>query len=102
MSKKVVKNQKTLDGLINFNRSSYFTHFELSNFQRKYRKFFKFDILSVDRFFMRSKITNHSISVTVVCVHRFKVTYTNWIGSYEFTALSGREFIEKLIKHQIY
>jgi hypothetical protein len=51
---------------------------------------------------MRSKITNHSISVTVVCVHRFKITYTNWIGSYEFTALSGREFIEKLIKHQIY
>lgn len=102
MSKHSKKFQRSLEGLIKFNSSSYYTHFELCNFQRKYRYFFKFSILCPEKFLLRSKITKHSICITIVDINRYQVTYTTRGGYIEFTAYSGREIIEKLIKHQIY
>ncbi len=94
--------KKTVQDLVLFNQSRFYTHFEVSNFQRKYRKFFKFRILSDKLFFLTSKITLHSIKVEVVDTNRYKLTYTNFDGSFEVSAASSRCLVEKMVKHQIY
>lgn len=98
--KKVPK--KTIEQLIDFNSSRYYSEFNLVQFQRKYRKFYKFSIISDKLFFMTSKITLHSLKVENLRENRFICTYTGYNSSWEFTALSGREFIEKIVKHNIY
>ena len=94
--------KKTVENLILFNQSRFYTHFKVSNFQRKYRKFFKFRILSDKLFFLTSKITLHSIKVKVVDLNRYRLTYTNFNGTIEVSATSSHDLVEKIVKHQIY
>lgn len=101
--KKIKKNkQRTILELQLFNSRSYYTHFELRTFQRKYRKFFKFKIISVDLFCLSSKITYHTIQARFLGDNRYRVSYTKLNYTVEFTAWSCREFVEKLIQHEIY
>lgn len=99
LSKK--KFPRTLEGLKEFNNTRYFVKFDLIHFQRNYRRFFKFSIISVDCFYLHSKISSHSLFVIKIDEDRFIATYSLFGNRYEFTATTNREFVEKLIKHNI-
>ncbi len=75
--------------------------FESRAFQRKFRKFFKFSFVYDNLFYMRSKITFNSMTLSYVD-NRFKVINSAFKSvNFEFTASSSKELINKLIKHDL-
>lgn len=101
MAVKPVLVAPSVEQLIAFCEKKFIKQFELSNFQRKYRKFFKFNIVCSQLFFLKSKISKHSIRITVSDGCRFLVTSSKNTNVYEFTIINDKEFIEKLIKHDL-
>lgn len=91
----------TVAQLQEFNNSLYHTFFSLPNFQRKYRKFFKFSILSLTSFSMHFKGSKHGLRVTVNEENYYSVKSTKTPHLHELNCLSQRELIEKIIKHDL-
>ena len=91
----------TVEQLIAFSEKKFIKQFQISNFQRKYRKFFKFNIIGSDFFYLKSKISKHSIRITVSDGCRFLVTTSKNTNVYEFTIINNKELIDKLIKHEL-
>jgi len=81
--------------------ASYYVFFELSQFQRKFRKYFKFSILSSTTFFIHLKATKHGLRIDILENNYFKIQSTKSIHTYEFTAITSRELLEKIIKHNL-
>lgn len=102
MRKKEKKETYSLEELIVFNNALYYVFFDLRHFQRKYRKFFKFSILSETNFGMHFKHSKHGIRVEVKPDGYFHVFSTKSTHLYEFNCITSREFIDKLIKHELF
>ena len=91
----------TLGDLKLFVNKKYIKEFDLINFQRKFRKFFKFSKCGSSLFFMKSKITKHTLRVEILEDDRYLVKSSKNIRTFEFNAINDKEFIEKLIKHDL-
>ena len=81
--------------------TSYFVFFDLLQFQRKFRKYFKFTILCSTTFFIHYKPTKHGLRIDILEDSYFKIQSTKSIHTYEFTAITSRELLEKIIKHNL-
>lgn len=92
----------TYEQLVAFLQSSYYCEFNLANFQRKNRKFFKFSIFDNTLFFMRSRISKHSVKIQVQSDNYFRVTSSKVPGVFELHALSGRELVTKMLHHELF
>ena len=68
---KIKKTEVTLEMLLSYCESKFIKEFDLCNFQRKYRKFFKFNVVSNDLFFIKSKISKHSMRLALVDINKF-------------------------------
>lgn len=79
----------------------YKTDFCIKSFQRNFRPFFRFDIVSDTRVILKSKITKMNINITLVDVNRFQIQYSFNPYKFEFSANSPRELVEKLVKHNL-
>ncbi len=82
--------------------------FTLLSFQRKFRNFYKFSIISDTLFCITSKITNNTLLVQIEkqpdpnISDYFKCVYSFNPNEYNFPVLTSKDFILKLIKHDIY
>lgn len=101
MKEKEKNEQYTIERLKIDLEASYYVFFELSQFQRKFRKYFKFSILSKDCFFMHFKTTKHGLRIDILENNYFKIQSTKSIHTFEFTAITSRELLEKIIKHNL-
>lgn len=81
--------------------ASYFVFFDLLQFQRKFRKYFKFSIISSTCFFIHFKATKHGLRIDILEDNYFKVKSTKSIYTFEVTAITSRELLEKIIKHNL-
>ncbi len=101
MLKHAKKENPTLEQLVAFNSSSYYTHYSTANFQRKYRKHFKFSLLSDCLFSITSKATKHSLKIEVQENNYFRLSSTKKGVVCDVCALSTRELVEKIIYHEL-
>lgn len=92
----------TIDNLNDFLSKSYDVDFDLKTFQRKFRKFYKFSIVSENLFSIKSKLTGNSLMIWVLDNNYFELRHTAHSHLFLFNCLSGSELIKKLIKHNIY
>lgn len=101
----------TKDDLIKFLETCNNVDFTLISFQRKFRTFFKFSIISDTLFCMTSKITNNSILVSIESGSKnphietndyFKCAYSFIDKEFNFPVTTAKDLILKLIKHEIY
>ncbi len=95
------KSNPTTEQLFAYTESKFIKSFTLVNFQRKYRKFFKFQIFSEELFFINSKISKHSLKILVQDKTRFIVTTSKNSNTYEFSAVNDKEFINKLLQYDL-
>ena len=73
-----------IEDLITFNTALYYVFFDLNHFQRKYRPFFKFSILSSNCFFIHFKATKHGLRIDIQDNNYFKIQSTKQDHIYEF------------------
>ncbi len=98
------KNMKivmTVEDLQEFNNNSYDQEFEIRKFQRKYRKFFKFSIVSNYLFSIKSKITGTHCMIWILENHYLEIRHTNSKHLYTLKVSTSKTLIEKLIKHNL-
>ena len=81
--------------------ASYYVFFDLHQFQRKFRKYFKFSIISNTCFFIHFKATKHGLRIDILENNYFKIKSTKSIHTFEVTAITSRELLEKIIKHNL-
>lgn len=75
--------------------------FSLINFQRTFRRFYKFSILSDDYFFLNSKIIKNNISIRIMPDNYFEVRYS-WVSHvYNFPISTNKNLFQKLLKHNL-
>lgn len=97
----------TKDDLIKFLETCNNIDFSLLSFQRKFRKFYKFSIISDTLFCMTSKITCNSILVSIEIdndngLSYFKCAYSFNDKEFNFPLITSKDFVLKLIKHDIF
>lgn len=92
----------SLSDLLELNASSYDKEFSIKAFQRKYRKVFKFSTIRDNYFVFTSKITGLSYAVDIEPNNYFIVKRSFNPNLYSLCCLNQKEFIEKLIKHNLY
>ena len=87
--------------LIVYNNALYEVLFCLNHFQRAYRRFYRFSIVSNSFFTMKSKITDRVISIKILPDKYFLVSQSFNPHTYTLRASTGKELINKLIKHNL-
>jgi hypothetical protein len=98
-----VKNNSLLQkDLILYNNALYEVLFSLNHFQRAYRRFYRFSIVSNSFFTMKSKITDRVISIKVLPDNYFLLSYSFHPHTYLFCSATQKKLLEKMIKHNIY
>ncbi len=101
MFRKLLKKSVTLSELDKFNREAYAVKFDVIQFQRKYRKFYKFSIISLELFCMTSKITGKSLMIKVIPDDYLEVRYSFHEYVYLVPLSTSKDLVQKLIKHNL-
>ncbi|QZK98181.1 hypothetical protein [Flavobacterium psychrophilum] len=102
MKKKQKKTSTTLNELIVFNNALYKVLFCPKKFQRQYRRFFKFSASNEHTIYLKSKTTKNTIKIKIEGEDYYLVSYSGTIHGYLLYAVSQKELIQKMIKHNIY
>ena len=77
--------------------------FDLPNLQRKFSKFLRFNTLK-NRFWIKSRYNNTTLSCIVSTSENnvsIVVTSNNSVHTYLFFVTSNKNFMQKLIKHEL-
>jgi len=91
----------TIERLKSELNASYYVFFYLHQFQRKFRKYFKFSKIFSTCFFIHLKATKHGLIIDILENNYFKIKSTKSIHTFEVTAITPRELLEKIIKHNL-
>jgi hypothetical protein len=82
--------------------SLYDVEFTFRSFQRTFRGYFSFAFLSEFKMSLKSKMTGKSIIIENVGSNYYQVNYTGSRVNYLFFIETNKEFIKKILKHNIY
>lgn len=95
----MTKKTLTIQDLIDFNNSTYNVDFNIRKFQRKYRKFFKFSIISDELFIIVSRISGQTIRVFLSKDNYFECYTSSSVHLYLFKRYTISDFVNKLLKY---